>query len=43
MRGTPTRIASPPLRVMLMVCSMVGAEADDLERDVGAAPVGEAR
>ena len=24
MRGTPTRIASPPLRVMLMVCSMVG-------------------
>ena len=23
MRGTPTRIASPPLRVMLIVCSMV--------------------
>ena len=24
MRGTPTRIASPPLRVMLIVCSIVG-------------------
>ena len=41
MRGTPTRIASPPLRVMLMVCSIVALEADDLEGHVGAAAAGE--
>ena len=41
MRGTPTRIASPPGRIMLMRLLDGRLEADDLERHVGAAAVGE--